>query len=132
MGPGRMLGILGHPVAHSASPAMHMRPLPQGMHALYGAFDVPPPQLEKAIAGIRTLGLLGVNVTIPHKEAVMAYLDEVAPTARQVAAVNTIVNRGGRLIGYNTDGWGFLLSLEERGVRVAGRETRRRRQLASR
>jgi len=93
----------------------------QGMYAMYGAFDVPPEQLAQAVAGIRTLGLLGVNVTIPYKEAVMAYLDEVAPTARQVGAVNTIVNRGGRLIGYNTDGWGFLISLEERGVRVAGR-----------
>lgn len=122
LGPGRILGIIGHPVAHSASPAMHNAAFAaQGMHAMYGAFDVPPSQLEKAIAGIRTLGLLGVNVTIPHKEAVMAYLDDVAPTARQVGAVNTIINRGGRLIGYNTDGWGFLLSLEERGIRLAGR-----------
>mgnify|MGYP003901656041 FL=1 len=54
----------------------------QGMYAMYGAFDVPPEQLAQAVAGIRTLGLLGVNVTIPYKEAVMAYLDEVAPTAR--------------------------------------------------
>lgn len=123
LGPGRLLGVLGHPVAHSASPAMHNAAFAaQGMHALYGAFDVPPEQLPQAVAGIRALGLCGVNVTIPHKESVMAYLDEVAPTARQVGAVNTIVNRGGRLIGYNTDGWGFLISLEERGVRVAGRK----------
>lgn len=118
----RLLGIVGHPVAHSVSPAMHNAAFAaQSMHAVYGAFDVEPAHLGAAIDGIRALGILGVNVTIPHKEHVMAYLDEVAPTARQVGAVNTIVNRGGRLIGYNTDGWGFITSLEENRVRLAGR-----------
>lgn len=117
----RQLGILGHPVAHSVSPAMHNAAFrSQGMNAIYGAFDVDPSQLKAAIDGIRALGFLGVNVTIPHKEMVMAYLDEVAPTARQVGAVNTIVNRGGRLMGYNTDGWGFISSLEEHRIRIAG------------
>lgn len=92
----------------------------QNMNAAYGAFDVEPGQLRAAVDGIRALGFLGVNVTIPHKEAVIDYLDEVAPTARQVGAVNTIVNRGGRLIGYNTDGWGFISSLEEHKIKIAG------------
>jgi shikimate dehydrogenase len=116
----RQLGILGHPVAHSVSPAMHNAAFKsQGMNAVYGAFDVEPAGLRAAVEGIRALGFLGVNVTIPHKEAVIPLLDEVAPTARQVGAVNTIVNRGGRLIGYNTDGWGFISSLEEHKIKIA-------------
>lgn len=115
----KQLGLLGHPVAHSVSPAMHNAAFrAQSMNASYGAFDVDPADLKKAVEGIRALGFLGVNVTIPHKEAIIDYLDEVAPTARQVGAVNTIVNRGGRLIGYNTDGWGFISSLEENRIKV--------------
>jgi len=121
LGPARQLGLLGHPVGHSVSPAMHNAAFrSQQMSAVYGAFDVEPGQLRAAIDGVRALGFLGLNVTIPHKEAVMEFLDEVAPTARQVGAVNTIVNRGGRLMGYNTDGWGFISSLEEHRIRVAG------------
>jgi shikimate dehydrogenase len=117
----RQLGVIGHPVAHSISPAMHNEAFRnQHMNCYYGAFAVEPADLQAAVAGVRALGFLGVNVTIPHKEAVMAYLDEVAPTARQVGAVNTIVNRGGRLIGYNTDGWGFICSLDEAGVKLKG------------
>lgn len=121
MSQAKQLGIIGHPVAHSVSPAMHNAAFQsQKMNAVYGAFDVQPAYLKQAIDGIRALGFLGVNVTIPHKEAVIEYLDDVAPLARRVGAVNTIVNRGGRLIGYNTDGWGFLCALEEGGVRVSG------------
>lgn len=117
----RQLGIIGYPVAHSISPVMHNEAFKnQQMNCHYGAFSVDPANLKAAIEGIRALGLLGVNVTIPHKEAVIPLLDEVAPTAKQLGAVNTIVNRGGRLIGYNTDGWGFISSLEEAGVRPAG------------
>ena len=118
----RQLGIIGNPVAHSLSPIMHNEAFRhQRMNCVYSAFPVAPEDLRAAIEGVRALGFLGVNVTIPHKEAVLEYLDEVAPTARQVGAVNTIVNRSGRLIGYNTDGWGFISSLEEAGVKPAGR-----------
>jgi shikimate dehydrogenase len=117
----RQLGVIGYPVGHSMSPAMHNRAFEnQRMNCHYAAFAVAPEGLQAAIEGIRALGFLGVNVTVPHKEAVIPFLDEVAPTARQVGAVNTIVNRGGRLIGYNTDGWGFLRSLEEAGVKLPG------------
>jgi shikimate dehydrogenase len=92
----------------------------QRMNCHYGAFPVEPARLGGAIEGLRALSILGVNVTIPHKERVLPFLDEVAPTALQLGAVNTIVNRGGRLIGYNTDGWGFISSLEEAGVRAQG------------
>ncbi|MGE5676270.1 MAG: shikimate dehydrogenase [Mycobacterium leprae] len=118
----RYLGLIGHPVGHSVSPAMQNEAFRrQGMNCHYGAFSVEPDRLKEALDGVRALGFLGLNVTIPHKEAVIPYLDEVAPMALQIGAVNTIVNRGGRLMGYNTDGWGFIASLEEAGVRVTGR-----------
>lgn len=117
----RQLAIIGYPVGHSISPAMHQEAFRhQRMNCNYSAFAVEPAHLKAAVEGLRALGFLGANVTIPHKETVIGLLDEVAPTARQIGAVNTIVNRGGRLIGYNTDGWGFISSLEEAGVRPAG------------
>ncbi|HYF79182.1 MAG TPA: shikimate dehydrogenase [Symbiobacteriaceae bacterium] len=119
----RQLGLIGYPVGHSVSPAMHNAAFAdQRMNCHYAAWAVEPANLKDAVAGIRALGFLGVNVTIPHKEAVIPLLDEVAPTAAQAGAVNTIVNRGGRLVGYNTDGWGFLSSLEEAGVKLPGLE----------
>jgi len=82
-----------------------------GLNYCYLAFDVKEGDLAAAVGAIRTLGLGGVNVTIPHKERVLDYLDEVEEQARLIGAVNTIVHRGGRLIGYNTDAAGFLKSL---------------------
>jgi shikimate dehydrogenase len=120
-GQGRLYGLLGRPVAHSLSPAMHEAAfLAQGMNCRYQAFLVEPAALPQAVAGLKALGIAGVNVTIPHKEAILPLLDEVTENARLVGAVNTIVHRNGRLIGYNTDGWGFLCALEEAGVRPAG------------
>lgn len=117
----RQLGLIGHPVGHSVSPAMHNAAFAhQKMNCHYAAYAVEPAMLKGALEGIRALGFLGMNVTIPHKEEIIPLLDEVAPTARQVGAVNCIVNRGGRLVGYNTDGWGFLCSLEEAGVKLPG------------
>ncbi len=110
----RVLGIFGDPVAHSLSPAMQNEALRQaGIDAVYVPFHVPPTRLPEAVAALRALNLWGVNVTVPHKEAVLPLLDEVDPEARLIGAVNTIVNRNGRLIGYNTDGLGFLRSLAE-------------------
>lgn len=117
----RQLAVIGNPIGHSLSPVMHNEAFRhQRMNCNYSAYAVEPDQLKAAIAGVRALGMLGVNVTIPFKEAVLDLLDEVAPMARQIGAVNTIVNRGGRLVGYNTDGWGFISSLEEAGVRPKG------------
>ena len=110
----RVLGIFGDPVAHSLSPTMQNQALQQaGINAVYVPFHVPAEQLPQAVAAIRSLGLWGVNVTVPHKEAVCPLLDDIDPAARLIGAVNTIVNRQGRLIGYNTDGLGFLRSLAE-------------------
>ncbi|BCR04658.1 shikimate dehydrogenase (NADP(+)) [Desulfuromonas versatilis] len=110
----RVLGIFGDPIAHSLSPAMQNAAFGKaGIDAVYVPFHVLPGGLADAVAGLRALNILGVNVTVPHKEAVLPLLDEIDPEARLIGAVNTIVNREGRLCGYNTDGLGFLRSLAE-------------------
>jgi len=118
-----LYGVFGDPVRHSRSPAMLCRAFAAaGINAAYVAFHVKPEALGDAVRGVRALGIRGVNVTIPHKTAVMAFLDELDATAREAGAVNTIVNRGGALVGYNTDGIGYVRSLkEESGVRIAGK-----------
>lgn len=117
-----LYGVFGDPVRHSRSPVMLGRAFAEtGMNAAYVAFHVKPEGLGDAIRGVRALGIRGVNVTIPHKVEVMAFLDEIDETARNIGAVNTVVNRDGRLIGYNTDGIGYVRSLkEESGARLSG------------
>lgn len=116
----QLVGLFGHPVSHSQSPMMHNTAFSEtGLGFAYAAFDVEPEDLEDAVAGIRALGLKGVNVTIPHKVAIMPMLDEIDPLAKRIGAVNTVVSREGRLIGYNTDGMGYVRSLvEETGIEL--------------
>lgn len=83
-----------------------------GLDCVYLAFDVDPRNVAQAVSSIRALGLCGINVTIPHKQSGMAGLDEIAPEASMVGAVNTIVNEDGRLKGYNTDVSGVLRALD--------------------
>lgn len=110
----RVLGIFGDPVTHSRSPAMQGAALAAaGIDAVYLPFHVSAAQLPAAVRAIEALGLVGVNVTIPHKEAVCSLLDELDAEARLIGAVNTVVYRQGRLVGYNTDAAGFLRALEE-------------------
>jgi shikimate dehydrogenase len=85
-------------------------------------FPVHPEHLPDAVKAIRALNFRGVNVTVPHKETVIPLLDEIHEEASFIGAVNTIVNRNGKLIGYNTDGRGFIRSLSERGVSLAGKD----------
>ncbi|NLV72738.1 MAG: shikimate dehydrogenase [Actinobacteria bacterium] len=107
-----LLGVIGHPVGHSLSPRLHNAALrSQGVDLVYLAFDVEPVQLSAAVSGLRALGVRGANVTVPHKEAVVAMLDQLDPMAARVGAVNTIVNDSGRLIGHNTDVHGFAAAL---------------------
>lgn len=109
----KLFGILAHPAGHSMSPLMHNTAFAHlGLGHHYHAFDVPPQDLPTALAGLRTLGISGVNVTIPHKEAVIPFLDELDYEAKLIGAVNTIVlEEDGRLKGYNTDGAGYVRSL---------------------
>jgi shikimate dehydrogenase len=117
-----LYGIFGYPIGHSLSPLMHNTAFAHhGIDAVYLPFAVHPSHLESAVKSIVALHIRGVNVTIPHKQAVMAWLDDLSPEARLIGAVNTIHLQDGRLQGYNTDGIGFLRSLEEVGSQVAGR-----------
>jgi len=114
-----VVGVLGHPIGHSLSPRMHNAALQaQGIDMVYLAFDVPPERLPEALLGLRALGFRGVNVTIPHKEAIVTLLDDVEAAAVRIGSVNTVVNDNGRLVGYNTDKSGFLSAL--RGLRPDG------------
>jgi shikimate dehydrogenase len=108
-----LYGVIGNPVRHSLSPMIHNGAFRRlGWNAVYLAFEVK--NLEEALRGIRGLGVKGVSVTIPFKTEVLPFLDRVEGLAKKVGAVNTIVNRQGRLIGYNTDCEGALDALEEK------------------
>jgi shikimate dehydrogenase len=113
----RVCGIIGDPVEHSLSPAMHNAGFKElGLNLVYVAFTVAQTELKTAVLGAKSLGLRGLNVTMPHKNAVMNYLDEVDSTAKSIGAVNTVLNNQGKLIGYNTDGSGAMIALQENGV----------------
>ncbi|MBI2874571.1 MAG: shikimate dehydrogenase [Firmicutes bacterium] len=108
----RIVGLLGWPVGHSVSPPMQNAAFKAlGLNYRYVAFPVPPSRIGEATIGLRALSLAGANVTIPHKESIVPYLDELTSEAQAIGAVNTVVRDGNRLIGHNTDGRGFLLSL---------------------
>lgn len=108
----RLYGIFGHPITHSLSPMMHTLAFQyHGLDCVYVPFPVPAEHLPMAVAGAVALGICGFNVTIPHKEAIVPLLDEVAVEARFVGAVNTVRIVDGRAVGYNTDGEGFLQPL---------------------
>ncbi len=118
----RLVGVFGHPVGHSLSPCMHNSAFAAlGMDWAYLAFDVPPEKLSQALRALPALGLRGVNLTIPHKEAAAGIVDELSPFARLLGAVNTVQVEGERLLGHNTDGTGFLRSLADIGVEPEGR-----------
>lgn len=108
----RLTGIVGNPLHHTMSPAIHNAAFDYlGLNWLYVPFTVERSSVEKAIQGIEALGLAGVNVTMPFKASVIPLLDEVAVFAETVGAVNTILVDKGKLIGYNTDGRGFITAL---------------------
>ncbi len=116
----KLAGFFASPASHSLSPMMHNAAFEAcGVDAVYLAFDVDQTTLEQAVESIRTFAMLGVNVSMPNKTAVIDYLDELSPEAKLIGAVNTIVNREGKLIGYNTDGMGFVRSVKETGHSIA-------------
>jgi shikimate dehydrogenase len=120
--------LFGHPVAHSLSPAMHNAAfLALGLPHRYETRDVEPDRLEDFVDALRKDDVLGANVTIPHKERALRFVDDAGEDARRVGAVNTIVRRGARLIGENTDVYGFERALSEprpgRAAKVLAGET---------
>lgn len=112
----KIYGIFGYPVEHTFSPGMHNAAFKKlAMDACYVPFTVPPEKLGEAVRAVIPLGLCGLNITVPHKERILPYLDELSEEARLIGAVNTIEVRKDRMIGHNTDGRGFLRSLRENG-----------------
>lgn len=110
----KVVGIIGNPIEHSLSPAMHNAAYKKlGLDYVYIPMKTETEDLPKVLDEIRTSNMAGVNVTIPHKENVLPLLDDITELAELIGAINTIENREGKLIGYNTDGPGFLESLKE-------------------
>lgn len=111
-----LAGIFGYPIRHSISPPMHQAAFDHaGIDASYEAWETHPDALAEGVGKLRDNLYLGANVTVPHKQAVMEHLDEVDELARRIGAVNTIINRDGRLLGTNTDADGFITSLKVHG-----------------
>ncbi|GAB4275100.1 MAG: shikimate dehydrogenase [Candidatus Promineifilaceae bacterium] len=122
----RLIGIIGYPISHTFSPAMHNAAAQAlGLNVAYVPLPVPPEGIETAVSALPFLGFLGVNVTVPHKQSVMPLLDEVEAGVQAIGAVNTIEvqakNDRFRLKGHNTDWAGFLADLDAQGISVDGR-----------
>lgn len=118
-----LVGVLGRPVAENPTGVMQEAGFAAaGLNWRYITMEVPPEHLAEAMRGVRALGMRGINLTIPHKVAVMQYLDEISPDAAIIGAVNTVRREGNKLIGENTDGKGFLRGLRgDAGVDPKGR-----------
>lgn len=110
----KIIGVIGHPIKHTLSPMMHNYAFNKlNLDYVYLPFDISSTGLKDSLKGMVALGIRGFNVTIPHKERIMEYMDELSDSAKIVGAVNTIVNENGKLIGYNTDVNGIIKTLEE-------------------
>ena len=120
----KTLAVIGNPVSHSLSPVFQNAAIEAaGLDYIYTAFPVADGKLEAAINGMRAMEISGLNVTIPHKERVMKYLDSIDRDAEILGAVNTIVNKDGVLTGYNTDVKGFVGGMKEKGFEPKGKKT---------
>jgi len=109
----KIYGLIGYPVKHSVSPQIHNAAFKTvGINAVYLTFEVKKEFLKKALDGVKALGIKGLNVTIPHKVNVIKYLNKLTYEAKLIGAVNTILNEGGKLIGFNTDYTGVLKTFE--------------------
>jgi shikimate dehydrogenase len=118
----RLLALIGHPVGHSLSPAMHNAAfVADGLDFVYVCLDVDPDELPAAVRGMEALGLRGFNVTMPHKRAMILLVDELDEGAHISGAVNTVVIEDSGLRGYNTDGDGMVMACQEAGIELSGR-----------
>jgi shikimate dehydrogenase len=109
-----LVGVFGHPVAENPTVVMQEAGFrDRGLNWRYLTIEVRPEDLEAAMAGLRAFNMAGINLTIPHKVAVLQYLDRLSPEAELIGAVNTVVREGDQLVGHNTDGKGFLRSVRE-------------------
>ena len=119
----KLYALIGSPVGHSGSPAMYNYSFAaKGIDCVYVAFDVDVEHTKDAIAAMKTFDMGGMNVTMPCKVEAAKYMDELSDAARIMGAVNTIVNRDGKLIGHNTDGVGFVGNLKDHGIEIKGKK----------
>lgn len=117
-----LTALLGSPVAHSISPLMHNEAFRLlGLDYVYLCFEVNESTLPDAVAGLKTCGIRGFNLTMPNKNKIVELLDELSPAAKLIGAVNTVVNENGRLIGYNTDGVGYMQAVKDAGFNIIGK-----------
>lgn len=118
-----LTGLLGSPVSHSISPAMHNEAFRQlGIDCVYLAFDVNAENMPSAVEAFRTLNVRGFNVTMPGKNIMASLCDKLSPVAQFTGSVNTVVNENGHFIGYNTDGIGYMRSVKESGYDIIGKK----------
>lgn len=118
----KTIGILGWPVGHSLSPVIHNEAFAAlGLDYTYIPLPVHPDHLHHAVQGLKSMGFVGANVTIPHKVTIIPYLDELAPSAKLAGAVNTIVIKQGKCVGHNTDAQGFVQSLLAKDITITGK-----------
>jgi shikimate dehydrogenase len=119
----KLFAVLGDPIGHSMSPVMHNDLFSfYNMDAVYLSFQVKDEDLHDAVKGLKALGVGGFNVTVPHKSKIIPFLDGIDELAANIGAVNTVVNENGQLIGYNTDGPGFLKGLNPILPKIAGQK----------
>ena len=119
----KLVGLLATPIGHSLSPRMHnLAYTLTGLNYAYLAFEVGNDELEATVKGLKAAGAAGFNVSMPNKMKVLEYLDELDDSAKYARASNTVVNRDGLLIGYNTDGQGYVKNLLEHGVTLEGKK----------
>ena len=119
----RVCGVIGEPIEHSLSPIMHNAAFQAvGLDYAFLAFRVKPAEVEAAVNGVRALNIRGLNITMPHKTAIINHLDRVDLSAQIVNSVNTVLNKENLLFGFNTDGVGAVKALKENGVELKGRK----------
>ena len=115
----KIVGVIGDPVEHSHSPQMHNAAFVElGLNYVYVPFHIQPDALPAAIEGFKAINVVGLNVTIPHKQAVIPFLDEISREVELIGAVNTLTFENGRIKGDNTDGLGFLEGMRETGLEL--------------
>ncbi len=119
----QLLALIGSPVGHSGSPAMHNFSFAKlGLNYVYVALDIPVDRVEEAIKAMRLFNMKGGNVTMPDKTEAAKYMDELSPAAQIIGAINTIVNDNGKFIGHITDGTGFVNNLKDHGIDIKGKK----------
>jgi shikimate dehydrogenase len=119
----RICGVIGDPIEHTLSPTMHNAAFKEiGLDLVFLALKVTPDQLENAVKGVRSFNMLGLNITMPHKDKIVNYIDELDPSANYLKSVNTILNSNGLLTGYNTDGIGAMQALLQNKIDPKGKK----------